>query len=48
MKRVSFWHRPALGAMLAAAMLVPAAVEAGQVTVHIQGVRSDHGIVHVA
>ncbi len=47
MKHIDSLRRGAVGAMAALAMLVPAAVEAGQITVHIQGVRSDDGLVRI-
>lgn len=47
MKNFDSLRRGAVGAMAALAIMVPAAVEAGQITVHIQGVRSDNGIVRI-
>ena len=47
MRHMNSLRHAAVGAVAAVAVLVPAAVEAGQVTIHIQGVRSDSGLVRI-
>ena len=47
MRHIGNLRRSAIGALAALAMLVPAAAQAGQITLHIQGVRSDDGLVRI-